>query len=134
MKPQKIFGFIYFQRKYDGVVLEVSDEQILKEYVKQRTLYINLVKKETSHYTKMKLAEWNLIKTRMEDEFDKINKSQMLQLIKEKMQRELKQVYGDLPATLNDAKQMLTFLDDFIVKNFCDITIMCNLRDLPLIL
>lgn len=52
-----------------------------------------------------------------------------MQSIKEKMEKENKQLYDDLPATLKDAKQMLTFLDDFLVKNFRDLTIMCTLKD-----
>ena len=42
----------------------------------------------------MKIPEWKPISVKLEEEFDKNNKSRLMQSIKEKMEKENKQLYA----------------------------------------
>lgn len=57
----------------------------------------------------------------------------MMVQIRLKLKNKSIQLLDDINPTLNDAKKMYAFLDEFIVKNMSDVTIMCDLRDLHLI-
>ena len=82
----------------------------------------------------MKFAEWKTRKEQYEKEYDKRHRVEIMEHIRQNLAKEQKQLFDNLYPTLSDARKMYAFLDEYIVKNLRDVTIMCDFQDLRLIL
>ena len=115
MKPHKVFGFLFFETKYDRVIKEANKKEIEKQYDIVLARYIIDLKKSNPEYKSMKKAQWDEFKKPIEEEFNRLYEQEKKEEIKERLEREQIPLMSNLPATINDAKQMFTFLDDFLV-------------------
>ena len=124
MKPDKIFGFVFFQQKYDAVVMR-DEALILKEY--KKLVAEHCIKLKQS-YNPIDFKHWNTqIRPKDEAEFDEENKETKMKEIREKAVK--KQLLDDIMPTIDDARKMYAFFVDFLCKNIQDVTIMCPLKD-----
>jgi hypothetical protein len=125
LKPDKIFGLIFFQCKYDKVTMDLN-EQIEKEYYRGRSRYFMQLKMKSPELKSMKKLEWDeYLETKLYKEYDSQHKENYVKQMYETLSKG-KQLYADLPATIDDAKKMYQFLDRTLVRNLSDITIMCE--------
>ena len=120
MRPDKIFGLIYFQQDYSNVYLDPKQD-VEKQYEKKRRDFVSKIK--ARDYKTMKFTEWNEKKVEFEKKFDEENKhSIMEELLKTSPKTPL---CCNLP-TKPDAEKMLEYLSDLFCKNVRDVTVMSS--------
>ena len=88
MKPEKVFGFIFFQRKYDGVVCVNNEEQAYKLLDIVRAKHVTKTRLKNSEYKKMNINShaWIDIVEKIQKDYDV---SQECIQAKKRIQKEL---------------------------------------------
>ena len=106
MKPDRIFGFIFFQVNYDNVELP-NDEAIKKEYEKERFKFV--VKLKT---TEIGTDEWPAKKQEFEKAYDLEHREKRFKELENNFKG--KPMLGNLPKTEDDARVVYKFLGEYL--------------------
>ena len=105
MKPDRIFGFIFFQVNYENVELP-DDEAIKKEYSIERNKFVAKLKKTKT----IDIDEWPAKKLEFDEAYDLEHREKRFKELENNFKG--KPMLGNLPETAHDARIFYEFLGE----------------------